>query len=373
MRILYFIDRMTAGGKERRLTELMKMLRKTPGIDFQLAVMDRDIHYKEVLDLGITIHYLIRKTKKDLSIFKQFYKICKTYKPDIVHCWDSMTAVYSYPAWKMLRFKLVNGMVVDTPANPSFLNKHYARARVTIPISDMVVGNSMAGLKAYGAKAKKSICIYNGMDLNRFNSLKDASIVRKELFPNDENPFIVGMVAAFEERKDQATMIRAAISVLKENSRIRFVLVGGGNTLEATKEMVPSECSDKILFTGKRADIEQIVNCFDIGVLLTNSAVHGEGISNSIIEYMALSKPVIATTGGGTNEVVFDNKNGFLVKANDDETLAKQILVLEADAELRKRLGSKGRTIVEEKFEISNMAKQYISMYSTLLGEKITA
>lgn len=373
MRILYFIDRMTAGGKERRLTELMKMLRKTPGIDFQLAVMDREIHYKEVLELGIPIHFLIRRTKKDLSIFKQFYSICKKYKPDIVHCWDSMTAVYSYPAWKMLRFKLVNGMVVDTPANPSFLNKHYARARLTIPISDMVVGNSKAGLSAYGANAKKSMCIYNGMDLHRFDNLKDSSTMKKELFPNDENPFIIGMVAAFEERKDHPSMIRAAIAALKENANLRFVLVGGGNTLEAMKQMVPAELKDKILFTGKRGDIEHIVNSFDIGVLLTNSAVHGEGISNSIIEYMALSKPVIATTGGGTNEVVFDNKNGFLVNANDHEAISKRIIELQADEHLRSRLGTEGRRIVEEKFEISNMAKQYISMYSSLLGEKITA
>lgn len=370
MRILYFIDRMTAGGKERRLTELMKMLRKTPGVDFQLAVMDREIHYKEVLELGIPIHYLIRKTKKDLSIFKQFYSICKKYKPDIVHCWDSMTAVYSYPAWKMLRFKLVNGMVVDTPANPSFLNKHYARARLTIPISDMVVGNSKAGLTAYGAKAKKSMCIYNGMDLNRFNGLRDASAMKKELFPGDENPFVVGMVAAFEERKDQATMIRAAIVALKENPNLRFVLVGGGNTLDKVKQMVPDELKNKIIFTGKRGDIEHIVNCFNIGVLLTNSAVHGEGISNSIIEYMALSKPVIATTGGGTNEVVFDNQNGFLVEANDHDAIAKRILALEKDEALRKRLGTEGRKIVEEKFEISNMAKQYVSMYTALLNKK---
>ena len=371
MRILFFIDRMAAGGKERRLTELMKMLRKFSTVDFQLAVMDPDIHYKEVLELGISVHFLIRKTKKDLSIFKKFYTLCKTYKPDIVHCWDSMTAVYSYPSWKLLGFKLVNGMVVDTPANPSYLNKHYARARLTIPISDRVIGNSKAGLKAYGAKEHKSQCIYNGMDLNRFINLGNPDDVRREFFlENNSNLFVVGMVAAFEDRKDYPTLIKAAITLVNEYPDIRFLLVGGGANLENMKLTVPENMRNKIRFTGKRDDIEHLVNSLDVGVLLTNAAVHGEGISNSIIEYMALSKPVIATTGGGTNEVVFDNVNGYLIKANDFHALKEKIILLRNNPELRVRLGRQGRKLVEERFEISGMARQYVSMYETLLGKK---
>jgi len=371
MRILFFIDRMAAGGKERRLTELMKMLRKFSTVDFQLAVMDPDIHYKEVLELGIPVHFLIRKTKKDLSIFKKFYTLCKTYKPDIVHCWDSMTAVYSYPSWKLLGFKLVNGMVVDTPANPSYLNKHYARARLTIPISDRVIGNSKAGLKAYGAKEHKSQCIYNGMDLNRFINLGNPDDVRKEFFlENNSNLFVVGMVAAFEDRKDYPTLIKAAISLVNEYPDIRFLLIGGGANLENMKLTVPENMRNRIRFTGKRGDIEHLVNSLDVGVLLTNSAVHGEGISNSIIEYMALSKPVIATTGGGTNEVVFDNVNGYLIQANDFNALKEKIILLRNNPELRVRLGGQGRKLVEERFEILGMAQQYVSMYETLLGKK---
>ena len=111
---------MSAGGKERRLTELMKALDIKQGIQFEIAVMDNNIHYKEILDLGIKIHYLIRKTAKDISVFNKFYQICKEFKPDIVHCWDSMTAVYSIPACKLLHIKLVNGMIVNAPEKYSY-------------------------------------------------------------------------------------------------------------------------------------------------------------------------------------------------------------------------------------------------------------
>lgn len=374
MKILFFIDRMIAGGKERRLTELMKILRKTNQVDFQLAVMDNEIHYKEVLDLGIPIHFLIRKTKKDFSIFKKFYQICKAYQPDIVHCWDSMTAVYSYPAWKLLGFKLVNGMVVDTLVNQHVFNKQYIRARLSVRIGDIVIGNSKAGLASYGVHTKKWMCIYNGMDLARFQNLRNRNEMKQELYgQNMPNLFITGMVAAFENRKDYHTFINAAIPLAKKFPLIRFMLVGEGSNLQQIKNLIPGDLKSKFLFTGKQRDVEQLVNTFDVAVLLTNSAVHGEGISNSIIEYMALSKPVIATTGGGTNEVVFDGENGFLIKANDANTLEEKITLLYNTPNLGDSMGKKGRAIVEEKFEISIMSKQYIDMYRTLLDKNENA
>src|ERR1017187_10441114 len=100
MKIIFFIDSLTAGGKERRLIELMKGIKLKPTIEFELVVMSNEIHYQQVFDLDIKIHYLIRTSKKGLSVFKKFYDICKTYKPDIVHCWDSMTAIIAVPACK---------------------------------------------------------------------------------------------------------------------------------------------------------------------------------------------------------------------------------------------------------------------------------
>lgn len=361
---------MTAGGKERRLTELMKALKQKPGIEFELVVMKEEIHYKEVFDLGIRIHYMIRKTKKDVSGFSRFYKICKEFRPDIVHCWDSMTAVYAVPACKLLKIQLVNGMVVDTPAKQNIGNKHWFRAKLFFPFADIVIGNSKAGLRAYGAPEKRSVCIYNGMDLRRFENLKDISVIKKEILGDDSSSlFIAGMVAAFEERKDYKTLINAAINLVSKYENIRFILVGSGETFEEIKNSVPALLAGKIIFTGKRSDIESIVNTFDVGILLTNTRVHGEGISNSIIEYMALGKPVIATRGGGTNEVVLDNENGFLIDAERDDQLIEKIETLMKNKELATNLGQKGKRMVHETFDLKIMTEQYITTYRKLLKQ----
>lgn len=372
MRILFFIDSLTSGGKERRLIELMKGIKLNPNIEFELVLMSNEIHYKEVFDLDIKIHYLIRAAKKDLSVFRKFYKICKDYKPGIVHCWDSMTAVIAVPACKLLGIKLVNGMVVNTPVQQNIFNKHWFRAKLTFPFSSMVIGNSNAGLEAYGAPGKKSSCIYNGMDLARFNNLRERSSISQEIFGNESNGmFIAGMVAAFEARKDYKSLIKAAITLVSHHENIRFVLIGDGTDFNEIKNSVPVSLLNKIIFLGKTSDVESIVNIFDVGILLTNTKVHGEGISNSIIEYMALGKPVLATRGGGTNEVVIDSKNGFLLDAdNNEDQLITKIESLIKDKKLATDLGKRGNQMAREKFDLKIMTATYIDVYQKLLKEK---
>lgn len=370
MKILFFIDCLTSGGKERRLIELLKSLVKIPEIRFELILMSKEIHYKEIHELNIKIHYIIRKSKKDPGVFLSLYKICKIYKPDIIHCWDSMTAVYSVPVCKLMGIKLVNGMVTDTLVSKNIFNKSWRRARLTFPFSDIVVGNSLAGLKSYRSPSRRSVCIYNGMDLSRFTDLADPSTIKRKIFGNDiEDLFIVGMVARFEKHKDYRTLINTAISLLAENINIRFILVGGGMGLETIKSLVPDNLSDKILFLGTVNNVESIISIFHAGILLTNVTVHGEGISNSILEYMALAKPVIATKGGGTNELVINGVNGFLINPGSISELKEKIKILIINNELAKKLGDKGRQLVNEKFDIRIMTEKYIELYDSLLKE----
>jgi glycosyltransferase involved in cell wall biosynthesis len=371
MRILFFIDNLLPGGKERRFIELVKGLKAYPSIEFEIVVMNQHIHYKQIYELGNKVHFLERKIKKDLSVFKKFYKICKNYRPDMVHTWDDMTTIISIPTCKLLDIRLINGMVTDTPVKQNILNKTWVRARLTFPFSDKIIGNSNAGLTGYGAPTKKSVCIYNGMDFKRFKNFYDPNLLFKEIFlDNNRSNFIVGMVAAFEPRKDYKTFIKAALSLIQTSESIRFILVGDGTNFIKIKNSVPEEFSDKIIFLGKRSDVEAIVNLFDVGVLLTNSKVHGEGISNSLIEYMALGKPVIATRGGGTNEAIINNQNGYLINPNDSDGLVKCIQTLKNDKNLRTRLGLKSEEMAHRIFDLQIMTENYLKMYHEALKPK---
>ena len=360
MKILFFINGLNTGGKERRMMELMKEVKLRKGIQFELVLMNSNVGFPEIFDMDIKLHYLIRKTKKDFSVFKRFYNICKEYNPDIIHCWDSMTAVYAIPACKILKIKLLNGMVVDTPLKKNFFNKNLLRAKLTFPFSDIIAGNSQAGLDAYKAPVDKSFCIRNGYNFRRSENLLDPGIIRQQL--NIDTKFVIGMVAAFSRFKDYKTYYNAAKIVLMKNHNVTFLAIGNNTDAAESQQLIEHEFQGNFRFLGKKTGIESFINAMDICVLATFS----EGISNSIMEYMALGKPVIATSEGGTVEIVEDNKTGYLVKTCDAEDLANKMEILLTNPDLCNKMGINGKKRVQNLFSIDSMVNQFISLYKRM-------
>jgi len=362
MKILFFIDSLGSGGKERRLVELMKSLKNHHEIEFNLVVMSHNIHYKEVLELGIPIHYLVRKRKKDVTVFSQLYKLCKSFKPDILHCWESMTAIYSVPVCKILSIPLINGMVIDSPQKQKILNKHWIRAKLVFPFSNHIVGNSKAGISAYGASATKSHVIHNGFNFNRTENLKEKNLVLDEL--KIKTRYVVGMVASFSDYKDYKTYFEAAQLILTQRKDVTFLAVGNRTESFPARRLIDWEISPFIKLLGKKSDVESLINIMDICVLSTFT----EGISNSILEYMAMGKPVIATDGGGTNEIIESGKTGFLVNVSDATDLSNKIQLLLNNESMRLNMGENGKKRIEEYFTIEKMKDNYISLYHSIVS-----
>ncbi len=359
MKILFFIDSLAAGGKERRLTELLKSLSLQQEFQFEVVIMSKEIYYKEVLSLNTPIHYLIRKTKKDLSVFKEFYKICKDYKPDIVHCWNDMSAVIAVPSCILLNIKLINGMVSDAPLHLNILGKEWLYSKLTFRFSNIIIGNSEAGLNAYKAPKNKSFVINNGFNFKRIEKIVSSDKIRNELKINTK--FIIGMVASFSKYKDYKTYFNAAQILLSKRNDVTFIAIGSNTDSVASMNLIDKKYKEGIKLLGKKSNIESYINSMDVCVLATFT----EGISNSIMEYMALGKPVIATSGGGTNEIVENGKTGFLVNKFDQERMAEKIDLLLNDPALRSKMGENGQERIHKLFSIDLMVSKYISFYKT--------
>ena len=84
---------------------------------------------------------------------------------------------------------------------------------------------------------------------------------------------------------------------------------------------------------------------------------------------MALGKPVIATDGGGTNEILENNKTGFLIDPSDPEMLLEKMELLLNNAALRDTMGMTGKKRIQDHFSIDKMVRDYILYYNSLLGQ----
>jgi len=348
--------------------ELIKGLKeKNKDFDIYLISLNPLIEYPMVYDLPIKFE-IINKKSKDLGLIFKLRKIIKNFNPDVIHSWDVMSSAYLSAANIFINKKLVNGVIYNAALNSDLYERDYFKVRLFTAISDVTVANSQAGIKAFKVSPKKSVCIYNGINLKRFENLKPEREVELDLLNQPKGDrFIAAMVGAFEERKDYDTLIKAAIKLCSERRNVVFLLIGKGTLMNSIREQVPEQMlNSQIYFLGSRNDIESILQIVDVGLLITPC----EGLSNSIIEYMASSMPVIASRDGGTPELVLDGETGFLVDQKRPDQIIEKMSLLMDNPQLAKAMGKNGRERIEQHFNIANMTESYIDLYSKLVNGK---
>ncbi|MBO9200511.1 MULTISPECIES: glycosyltransferase family 4 protein [Niastella] len=368
-RILFFIGSLKGGGKERRLIELLTYLQSKEQYDLMVVVTDPMIEYPSFYKLNVN-YQVIRKSwkKHDLSVFYKFYKKCKQFNPDIIHTWGRMQSFFALPAAIGQGIPLVNSQITGAPTDVTRWSINGVIDLINFSVSNTIISNSQAGLNAFKPPAKKTKVIYNGINLNRFQNLCSPESIKLKY--GIKTPYAVIMVASFSNKKDYPLFFRLAEQIIQTRDDITFVAVGDGNNLSDVERAGGLAIrSPRIILTGRISDVEALVNSCTVGVLFSNK-ISGEGISNSIIEYMSLSKPVIANEVGGTKELVHHGKNGYLVGQQTEKEIIELITGLIDDPEKCSAFGKAGRRIIETSFALERMGKAFAQTYQDVLSEE---
>lgn len=223
-------------------------------------------------------------------------------------------------------------------------------------IRDLVVGE--------GVEPDRVAVVRNGVDLEAL----DAASREEPQEPAPAPGAIVCVSNMHHPVKGQTDLLVAMREIASARPGSRLVLVGDGQRrplLERTARQlgIAGSCH----FLGHRHDVPSILARASIAV----SPSHAEGISNSILEEMALRLPVVATAVGGTPELVRDGVNGFLVPPGAPAALAGRIGDLLAAPRLRRRMGERGRKIVERDFGLARMRASYDALYEELVGPRL--
>ena len=360
MRILFMFDGLGRGGRERRFAQLVKGLNRAGFTDLFLINTRNIIEYNEILNYNIHIEFIDRKINGGFfPILKRINEI----KPDIIQPWTDINAAILDIAYPFLKKRpiYISSFIADCNYNKHPLWSKIAM-RIAYYLSTYIVSNSWAGFNNYKVKGKKCYCIHNGFDFDRLKTKPNESI-KNEL--NIKTRYTISMIARMKDNKDFSMYIKAAHSILKQRNDITFLAVGSGPMEQEWKKEVPEQFKDKIIFTGQRNDVDDILRITDISILCTNSETHGEGISNTILESMAFGIPVIATIGGGTAEIVKDKETGILIPPKDYKALSHEILYLLDNETQRKQLSeaAQKRAIID--FSLESMTLQYIFIYTS--------
>ncbi len=201
--------------------------------------------------------------------------------------------------------------------------------------------------------------IYNGVDLVRYDHTDPCCTLREEYSMPPEAQ-IVGVVARLEHEKGHPTLLDAWPRVLRRVPNARLLVVGeGSRRAELEAQAAALGIVGSVVFTGRRDDVPAVTAALDVAVLPSYREAQGL----TILEAMALSRPVIASAVGGIPEMIEDGRTGLLVPPHDEEALAAAIIRLLTDHAFADMLARGGHDLVHERFCVELMVYAVEEIY----------
>jgi glycosyltransferase involved in cell wall biosynthesis len=216
---------------------------------------------------------------------------------------------------------------------------------------------------------QKISVIHNGVDPNKFDQGlwhdEEKQELRQQLAIS-KNFLVVTTIGRLHPIKGHKYLIDAAEMILDHFPQVKFLIIGTGEIKHIIQDRIMrSGLDEKISLLGTRSDIPFLLSISDIFVL---PSLH-EGMPNVVLEAMAAKIPVVATSVGGTNEIIIHNKTGLLVPHSDSSAITNAILELIVDRNKREEIGLNGYLHVKNHFSAERAYEKYFQLIQSLVKE----
>lgn len=362
VRVCFVIDSLNAAGTESQLLALIDGLDRNRVLP-HLCLLDGISEVSQSLEprncpvLRLGVRSLHRPAT--LARAWQFLRYLRSRQIDIVHTFFPDSTHFGVFMAKIARVP----RVVRTRRNLGYAMTPLERrlGRLYSCLADATVANCEACRQAVidqeGPRPESVTVIPNGIDLERF-----AAVPPVELHSNG-GLRRVGMVANLRPIKGPDVFVRAAAAVAKSHPNVVFQIAGTGD--EESIRRLAAECGilDRLELKGTVRDIPGFLAELDVAVLSS----HSEGLSNSLLEYMAACRPIVATAVGGNVELIQDGVHGLLVPPADPESLANAVNRLLQDRSLAASLAELARRRAFKLYSVETMVRRYEEFYRELL------
>jgi glycosyltransferase involved in cell wall biosynthesis len=371
--VLQLINSFQQGGSERQAVQLARLLSGAGRYRLHVACLDAGGPLRaEVLRLGLPEIQEYRLTsfydRNMLRQVRRFAGYLREHKVDVVHTHDFYTNVFGMMGAALAR---VPARVASRRETAGMRTERQKKVeRMMYRLAHAVVANSEAvrrHLVAEGVAGSKIVTVYNGLDMSRLAPRlgREEALALFNLPAEPARRFVTIVANLRHDVKDHPTFLRAARLVRERVPEAAFVIAGEGELTDKMRALARElGIGRDVFFTGRCAEVAELLAVSEVCVLSSRA----EGFSNSILEYMAAARPVVATDVGGASEAIVEGETGFLVQAGDDEAMAARVISLLEDPARASLMGVRGRRRVEEKFSCGAQLENTLRLYERLLA-----
>jgi glycosyltransferase involved in cell wall biosynthesis len=376
--VLQLFDSFRQGGTERQTAQLTRLLCESGRFRVHVAALSPEgplradmerLGFKDVPAFPLTSFY-DRNAARQL---RRLARLLREREIDVVHAHDFYTNIFGTFAAALARVPVRLASRRETDGLRSRAQR--AVERRAYNVAHAVVANAeavRAQLVGEGLRPEKVFTVYNGLDTSRLalapGFRREEALCALGLPPDPARRFVTIVANMLHPMKDQATFLRAARRVRDAVPGAAFVLAGEGGLLETWRGLAAElGLAADSFFLGRCTRVAELLAVSDVCVLSSKGV---EGLSNSIIEYMAAARPVVATDIGGAREAVSDGETGYVVAPGDDAAMAARVVELLRDAPLARRMGERGREVVARKFSCGARLEATERLYENLLAAR---
>ena len=315
---------------------------------------------------------LIKYLLSFVQVIREARKLARDESPDVIHANSIRAGIVMAAATIGFRVPVIWHAHDILPLHPlSTVVRLFAlmSARNRILAVSNAVAKRFRGLllKPFSRRVPIRV-IHNAVDLERFRPDAKGEAARADLALNETQP-IVGIVGQLTSRKGQLGLIEAFAEVTREFPEALLLVAGeplfnrDEQYAEQLQQTVRSlGIGENVEFLGPRSDVPQLMQAMD--VLVINS--HEEPFALTVLEGLASGIAVLATSVGGTPEMISHGENGWLVAARDNAGLAESLITLLHETKLRARLGRNAREAADARFSTNRFLRDFDAFYTEL-------
>ncbi len=368
MRLLFLSTTMGMGGADQQLLTIAGGLRARGHEVMIVSLTPLGPMGLEARRLGIATKSLaMRRGVPDPRGLVRLARLVRSWKPDLLH---------SHMVHANLLARAVR-LVAPVPALVSTIHSIYdggrlrmAAYRLSNRLVDQMTIVSQAAADRFIAEriipSELLRVVPNGVDTERFRNVPPEAreSVRRALGIGGE--FVWLAVGRFETAKDYPNMLHAFAAVRKRHPQALLLLVGRGSLQPETEALARTlKLADGVRFLGVRRDVAEVMSAAD-GYVMSSA---WEGMPIVLLEAAAAGLPIVATRVGGNQEVVQDERTGFLVPSRDSEALARAMLrLMELTESERRALGQRGYEHVRTHYGVSQAVRRWEELYGEVLS-----
>ena len=358
--LLIVINSLVAEGCPQLALQLSRYW-KEEGLQIEILCLSNKEHdlKNEFSKYGIPIHHIDIGTglMRYLKLIYYSYRLCKKIRPKALLSfpfgWHSLIAIGATIAG--VRFICTHVGNLPPASKKISFAKFKFLVQLGRPFTKKIISCSeyirLATLRDFNLSKKEIVTVYNACDIDSFaNNPRDRKLTKKDCYR-------LGMVARYEQHKDQPTLIKAAEELTKSSIPIEVWLIGDGSRRRELENLINElNLSHIVKLLGSRRDIPALLNNIDIFVF---SAKPDEGFGIALAEAMASEVPIVASDVGACREVLNEGKLGLLVEPFNPIALAQGISEIISSPSIAINRASQAKQKSIDAFSIKKMAIAY--------------